>query len=796
MNPFKKLSLVLVGLLLCLGASAQTGFIKGKVTDASNEEIIVGATVRLTNGQGAIVDQSGSFSIEVEPGTYTVIITLMGYREFRKEVKVSAGQSASLNAKLKKKDILLDAVVISGSSYEKQIFEETSTVEVLQEYLIENNNLLDMSEAVEKVPGVQVTDGQASIRGGSGYSYGAGSRVAVLVDNVSVISGDLGEVRWKYIPTNNADKVEVVKGASSVLYGSSSMNGVINVQTGWVKEPETNVLFYQGFYGVPKREEIAWWYNGGGDTELPHYTGAMFDHRNTVGKEDRLELVVGGRITSLDSYLEEIHEYKTGFNFKSRYNHPVNNGTLQYGVNSNIMYEQNERFILFADGDTNIYRPFGGSTTSDNYWIITANPHLEWNTQKRYNHKLDLSYYSVINTERSENKFADTWALNYRYRHHFLDEKLVWINGTQGSLGFNRNADLYEGVFPINYFGAIFSQAEFKYKTLSLVGGFRYELNQVANVTLYDADSNATQLNIRERSIPVWRGGLNWRPKKFTALRFSYGLGYRFPSMAERFLRANIAVINIIPNPDLVPEAGQTIDLGIKQGFKIADWKGFVDFSMYLMNYDEFITYVIGIYPPPGRNPTVNDIGFKPFNLDEAQIGGFEFALAGSGNLGPVQFRAYGGYTYSYPADLSDSTGNADQQKLGTFLSNAVTAFGNIDALDTTNMLTYRNLHTFKMDLEGTYKRFTAGVALNMFTPYKRIDGTFIVFAELIDGIDDFVTRYNKNMFVLDARIMYNAPKNFTIGLIGRNLLNEEYSERPGTVAGPVSYTIQARYKF
>ena len=105
-----------------------------------------------------------------------------------------------------------------------------------------------MADVVGRTPGVTVIDGQANIRGGSGYAYGVGSRVMLLVDNMPLIRGDWGDINWNFVPLENAEQVEVVKGAASVLYGSAALNGVINVRTAWPIDsvPETKVQVFSG----------------------------------------------------------------------------------------------------------------------------------------------------------------------------------------------------------------------------------------------------------------------------------------------------------------------------------------------------------------------------------------------------------------------------------------------------------------------------------------------------------------------------------------------------------------------
>ena len=122
---------------------------------------------------------------------------------------------------------------------------------------MKNKNTTNIQTAIEQVPGVTITDGQANIRGGSGWSYGAGTRVQVMVDDMPLISGDAGQAQWSLISTENINQVEVIKGASSALYGSSALNGVINIRTAYPSsEPETKVNFHHGFYDNAKRKSL------------------------------------------------------------------------------------------------------------------------------------------------------------------------------------------------------------------------------------------------------------------------------------------------------------------------------------------------------------------------------------------------------------------------------------------------------------------------------------------------------------------------------------------------------------
>src|SRR5690606_16173884 len=123
-----------------------------------------------------------------------------------------------------------------------------------------NKNTTQLDQIMNQVPGVNVYDSQISIRGGSGFSYGAGSRVLMLVDEIPMISADANDIKWNYLPLETTEQVEVIKGSASALYGSSALNGVINLRTMYAKsKPYTNVTLYTGSYDAPRNLKYKWW---------------------------------------------------------------------------------------------------------------------------------------------------------------------------------------------------------------------------------------------------------------------------------------------------------------------------------------------------------------------------------------------------------------------------------------------------------------------------------------------------------------------------------------------------------
>mgnify|MGYP001206815707 CR=1 FL=1 len=81
---------------------------------------------------------------------------------------------------------------------------------------------------------------------------------------------------------------------------------------------------------------------------------------------------------------------------------------------------------------------------------------------------------------------------------------------------------------------------------------------------------------------------------EYTFLRASYGQGYRFPSIAEKYISSAVGPLNVFPNPNLEPEYGWSAEIGMKQGFKIKNFKGYFDVSGFVWIF--FFLDLVGLF--------------------------------------------------------------------------------------------------------------------------------------------------------------------------------------------------------
>ena len=230
--------------------------ITGTIIDQTTKDPVYGAKVFASTGERVISDFDGIFVIQPKSYPVTLIITAKTF--LADTVKIT--KKGDYTIKLFESVQIIKTVVVTAGRRDQDIEDVSISMEIIRPELFENKGLLNLEEAVDQSPGVFAMDGTVSIRGGSGFAYGAGSRVLLLWNGIPIISGDAGDSKWNTIPIEAASQIEVIKGASSVLYGSGALNGIISLTE---REPGTKGEFRAkiqgGIYDNPKRSTLKWW---------------------------------------------------------------------------------------------------------------------------------------------------------------------------------------------------------------------------------------------------------------------------------------------------------------------------------------------------------------------------------------------------------------------------------------------------------------------------------------------------------------------------------------------------------
>ncbi|WP_428845440.1 TonB-dependent receptor [Alistipes putredinis] len=212
----------------------------GHVIDSETGEHLPYVTVTIPGTTiGTATDASGHYFLKNLPtGTITVEARMMGYDPVRHEVSLRKGQSLELNFEITENGITMDDVVVSASRSETTRRKAPALVNVLDRKIFDNTNSACLAQGLSFQPGVRVEDDcqncgftQVRINGLDGhYSQ-------ILVDSHPVFSALSGVYGLEQIPASMIDRVEVMRGGGSALFGSSAIGGTINIIT---KDPDRN----------------------------------------------------------------------------------------------------------------------------------------------------------------------------------------------------------------------------------------------------------------------------------------------------------------------------------------------------------------------------------------------------------------------------------------------------------------------------------------------------------------------------------------------------------------------------
>lgn len=247
----------LIGGAGSLLAQSTGGAIEGTVRSVADSLPVRQATVQVTGTPlGVLTGEQGSFRIvRVEPGTYTLRVSAPGYEQAaHPEVVVTEGESVRVAVFLQPSVIDVPGLVVTASRSRERPDESPVSVAVLEAQELQQRNVNNVGEALPFAQGVVSNGGQLDIRGASGISRGVGSRVLVLLDGHRMLKGVGSEADFEKLPLLDVERVEVVKGSHSSLYGTGALGGVVNVITAVPSEtPETLVRGFFGTYDTPSR---------------------------------------------------------------------------------------------------------------------------------------------------------------------------------------------------------------------------------------------------------------------------------------------------------------------------------------------------------------------------------------------------------------------------------------------------------------------------------------------------------------------------------------------------------------
>lgn len=587
-----KFLIIILTLLFIQDATANV--VSGKVIDSKSKEKLISATVILKElNKGKYTDTSGRFEFDLRNDFEgQLIVSLIGYKS--KTINIKVSNSRDILIELESSTILSNEIVVSANKKIDNVQEVPISVSVLSQDNINFAGLNSVENVLDYVPGIKVNRDNISLRGSSGFTFGVGSRVALLVDGFPMLAGDNGDMKFNGLPLFSAERIEVVKGAGSALYGTSAIGGVINLIT---QEPDQNLIKYRLY--------------GGAFT--PHtYDEWRFDDspREKLG----LDLMAKGKIGDLGVLFNGSFYNDRSYRYYDE--ERLANGFLKLNYDLNT----NNKISLFAGYSDNqsddwpfwnsLYDAFTPPDNTNDSVVINSD---RYNLFLKTEHNISENMFASIRAGYYRTDFSNTWPLdNEEYRqsnaHSYNIESQLnyYLNKNLfATMGLNA---LYNDVDAFT-FGQRFQRI--------LSGYFQSEYTGIEkliiNLGLRFDQENSEGISSGPQLSP--KLGINYRVNEFLTLRGSGGRGFRAPQIAERYSTIAYQGFRVIQNQDLSPEFSWSGELGLNY------YRSFKDLEIEL-DIAVFQNQMLDMIEPRLDESIATSIQFV--NLREARIRGTE----------------------------------------------------------------------------------------------------------------------------------------------------------------------------
>ncbi|MEE9429987.1 MAG: TonB-dependent receptor [Melioribacteraceae bacterium] len=609
----KKKSLLLFILLLATTINAQSGVIFGTVTD-ENGQALIGANVLLEGTiRGVATNYKGEYKLEeVKNGTYNLIFSMIGFSKIVSESIKINNNNAEINISLLPTSYKYNELVVTANKHSQTINEVAASTYVIDSKILSKKNFQKIDDAFRYVPGVTITLDQISIRGSSGYSRGAGTRVLINFDDIPIYTPDTGEIVWELVPISEIGQIEIIKGSASSLYGSSAVGGVINIiPKELTSNPITFVKIHGGFYSKPSHKEWQW-----NDNTL-YFNSQTISHSRSFGK-----LGVSASISRLEdsNYKQNEDQIRYSAYLKAKYNFSEKTTLSFLGTG---FTRNRSTFIYWKDLNHALSPPDGdlGQSIKSDRTILGMN----------FNHIINDEFSLVIipslylsfwdDESESDNKSNSNLFRTEARINYTPSKKMTIVSGSE--IQFNKVTSTIFGNRTSNGVGA-YSQVDYKFiEELNLSLGIRYDYNKLADLK-------------SESSISP-KFGATYKVSNSTFLRTSIAKGFRSPTLAESFTSTTTSGVTVKPNPNLKPEDSFSIEAGIKHYF-YDDL--YLDFAIFNNEYSNLIE--------PGFDSKDGKLFFD--NVTSARIQGFEVNASSSFLSKTIVLNV--GYTFLHSLDI------------------------------------------------------------------------------------------------------------------------------------------------
>ncbi len=713
------------------------GSISGYITDRESGDSLAGVSVRIEGTRlGAISNSRGRFTIKNVPlGQIEMRASLIGYNTETIRTYLGKDGQANVVFTMLSSGFLKDEVIVSAGRRVQAVQDVPISVASLSQEDLAQRGITQLDQALRYVSGVSVVGDQVNIRGASGFAFGVGSRTMVLLDGLPLLSGDNGDIKFDVLPVSDVERIEIVKGAGSALYGTGALGGVVSLFTSTPTETLTlHGRVYGGLYTQVRYPE--WQYRD----SPPSNWGADLKAGQKFGD---VSVNISGGIRSDESYREFDRQLR-GFGYGKVQWTPSDAQRLTLST----FYAQADaqNFIYWKDLN-NATRPPDLQNRDERLWTAKLAAALEYSVM--LDNRTSLIIRPGVFRTRYENRIGDAMLDSNQstaYAYNFdammttsFSDRFTLTGGLTGKLN-NVISDVYGE--QMQSIISAFAQAEVTLPmNVIITAGLR--LDREETFTLPE------QLELSPKL------GASWAATQELHVRASVGRGFRAATIAERYANIRYGPFQVKPNPDIRPEYSWSAEIGAK--YAPRNWALPIEFDLAVFDNELYDL----IEPTFDLSDPSVPIYFR--NVTRARILGTEFTVraALAKDIGVES-----GITAMLPQDL---------------LLNETLKYRN-NILWYTRGTWHVELGTWHLDLQAEY-RFQNRV--------ENIDDRLGLF---IPDADQRVASH-----VVDARIFLDLKpftgQPLRLGLLGQNLLDYYYAEVVANLSPTRSVLLQIEWR-
>ncbi|MBQ5389196.1 MAG: TonB-dependent receptor [Paludibacteraceae bacterium] len=626
--------------------------IAGHVLDAHTQEHLPFVNVQVKGTSlGCLTDESGHFYLKNLPeGQLTLVFSMIGYESVEKSITLHRDTLVEMNIAIEEASFLIDNVVVTANKYATKQKEVATIVNVISPLIIESTTSNSMADVLNFQTGLRVEEtcsncGVPQIR----INGLEGQYTQILMDSRPIFSSLASVYGLEQLPAGMVDRIEVIRGGGSALYGANAIAGVVNIIT---KEPARN------FFNVS---------NSSSFTETGAYDINTALNASVVSENQKAGIFIFGVQRNREHYDRDSDGYS---------DIPLLNSTT---VGFRSFFKTSDYSKLTAEyHHTTEYRRGG-------YGIDSLQPHesplceqlrhnidaatMKWDMYSADNKHFVSAYTSFQHIGR--NSYFGT---NYNPNAYGKSTDIVSVTGAQYRFSYPcgwMNADLSAGAeYSYNqlrdqilgydrntlqrvHLGGGYVQNEWKNKYLSVLVGGRLEQHSLLEKPVFSPRANVRYSPIANSPSTI----------ADLILRMSYASGYRAPQIYEEDLHVGavggeVSLISLDEN--LRPEYSHSVSGSIDMYARAGKWDMNLTLEGFFTQLNDVFTLVENGHDAQGN------LLLTRTNASGARVAGMNIeAKVGYGHL--LTFQA--GYTYNHsryiePLQWSENPNIAPQRRM------------------------------------------------------------------------------------------------------------------------------------